>query len=160
MNKKGKEEEMEEGRRVTLIGTKLAKEGDEFIFLGTSNKCEECKLKNTCANLVVGRRYRIEKVRNEMKHDCYIHEDGVCVVEVTEATITAAIEATYAFKNSRIVFEPPNCKEYDCELFCSCHPAGLIEGDKCTILDVIGDAPGECKKGRVLKLVTLRREAI
>ncbi len=158
--KKGNEEKMEEGRLVTLIGTELAKEGEEFIFLGASTKCEECKLKNACTNLEVDRRYRVEKVRDEMKHDCYIHEDGVRVVEVTEAPITAAIEGAYTFKNSKIVFAPPNCKEYDCELFDSCHPAGLREGDKCTILDVIGDAPGECKNGRVLKLVSMRREAI
>ena len=151
---------MEEGRLVTLIGTKLAKEGVEFIFLGVSNKCEECRLKNTCTKLEVGRRYRVEKVRDEMKHDCSIHEDGVCVVEVTESSITTAIDAAYTFKNSKIVFEPPDCKETDCELFDSCLPAGLKDGDKCTVLEVIGDAPGECKKGQVLKLVTLRREAI
>jgi len=157
--KRGNEEKMEEGRLVTLIGTELAKEGEEFIFLGASNKCEECKLKNACTNLEVDRRYRVEKVRDEMKHDCYIHEDGVCVVEVTEAPITAAVEGAYTFKNSKIVFAPPNCKEYDCELFDSCHPAGLREGDRCIILEVIGDAPGECKNGRVLKLVSMRREA-
>lgn len=151
---------MEEGRLVTLIGVELAKEGEEFIFLGASMKCEECKLKNACTNLEVDRRYRVEKIRDEMKHDCYIREDGVRVVEVTEALITAAIEGAYTFKNSKIVFAPPNCKEYDCELFDSCLPAGLREGDKCTILDVIGDAPGECKNGRVLKLVSMRREAI
>lgn len=152
---------MEEGRLVTLIGAELAKEGEEFIFLGASKKCEECKLKNACTNLEVGRRYRVEKVRDEMKHDCYIHEDGMCVVEVTEATITAAIAAAYTFKNSKIVFAPPDCNESDCKLFDSCLPAGLRAGDKCTILDVIGDvAPGECKNGRVLKLVSMRREAI
>ena len=158
--KKGNGEKMEEGRLVTLIGAELAKEGEEFIFLGASKKCEECKLKNACTNLEVDRRYRVEKVRDEMKHDCYIHENGVCVVEVTEAPITAAIEAAYTFKNSKIVFVPPNCKESNCELFDSCHPAGLREGDKCTILEIIGDAPGECKNGRVLKLVSMRREAI
>ncbi|MHC1610171.1 MAG: UPF0179 family protein [Candidatus Methanospirareceae archaeon] len=151
---------MEEGRFVTLIGTELAKEGEEFIFLGASKKCEECKLRNACTNLEVGRRYRIEKVRDEIKHDCYIHENGVSVVEVREADITAAIAAKYAIKNSKIVFSPPDCKESDCKLFDSCFPAGLRAGDKCTILDVIGDPPGECRNGRVLKVVSMRREAI
>lgn len=149
---------MEEGRSVTLIGANLAKEGEEFIFLGASKKCAECKLKNACTNLEIGRQYKVEKVRDEIKHDCYIHEDGACVVEVTEAPITAAIDAAYTFKNSKIVFEPPNCKEFDCELFDSCHPSGLKEGDKCTILEVIGDVPGDCKQRRGLKQVSMCRE--
>lgn len=149
---------MEEGRFVTLIGAGLVKEGEEFIFLGASKKCEECKLKNACTNLEVDRRYRVEKIRDDIKHDCYIHEDGVCVIEVTEAPVTAAINSTYTFKNSKIVFAPPNCEEFDCELFDTCHPAGLKAGDVCIILEVIGDVPAECKNGRALKLVTIRRE--
>ncbi len=150
---------MEEGRIVTLIGANLANEGEEFIFLGASKKCEECRLKNACTNLEVDRRYRIEKVRNEIKHDCYIHEEGVCVVEVIEPPITVAIEAKYAFKNSKIVFEPPDCEETDCELYDSCHPSGLREGDRCTILEVTDNATSECKKGRVLKIVEMSRES-
>jgi hypothetical protein len=154
----GGEEKMGEGRIVTLIGAKLAKEGEEFIFLGPSKKCEECRLKNACTNLELDRRYKIEKVRNEIKHECFIHEDGVSVVEVRESIIPVAIDATYAFKNSKFAFEPPNCRAIDCGLFDACFPAGLKEGDRCTILEVIGDAPSECKEGRVLKMVALRRE--
>lgn len=149
---------MREGRIVTLIGTKLAREGEEFIFLGPSKKCEECRLKNACTNLELDRRYKIEKVRNEIKHECFIHEDGVAVVEVREASIPVAIDATHAFKSSKVAFEPPNCKVADCELFDACHPAGLKAGDRCTILEVIGEPPGECKDGRSLKLVTVLRE--
>jgi uncharacterized protein (UPF0179 family) len=153
-----KDKELEEGRVVTLIGSKLAREGEEFIFWGPSKKCEECRLKNSCMNLEVDRRYRIEKVRSEIKHECSIHEDGVCVVEVAEPSIMVAIDATYAFKNSKFVFEDIGCKESGCELFDSCHPPGLRGGDSCTILDVIGDAPSECKKGWILKVVAVRRE--
>ena len=149
---------MEEKRFVTLIGAKLAEEGGEFIFLGASKKCDECRLKNSCTNLEVDRRYRIAKVREEIKHDCSIHEEGVCVVEVEEAPITVAIKAPYTFKNSKIVFEPPDCEEFLCELFDLCHPAGLKAGDPCTIVDVLGDAPGECEEGRSLKQVTMFRE--
>jgi uncharacterized protein (UPF0179 family) len=150
---------MEEKKLVTLIGAKLAEEGGEFIFLGASKKCDECWLKNSCTKLEVDRRYRIAKVREEIKHDCYIHEEGICVVEVEEAPITVAIEASYTFKNSKIVFEPPNCNDYLCELFDRCQPAGLKAGDQCTVLEVLGPALGECKKGRDLKQVTVRRES-
>jgi uncharacterized protein (UPF0179 family) len=149
---------MKEGRIVTLIGSKLAKEGNEFFFLGISEKCEDCKLKNTCMNLSINRRYQIEKVRNEIKHDCYIHEDGVCVVEVTEPPITAAVDAKYAFKKSKIVLESPNCEEIGCAFYELCHPAGLSTGDRCTIAEVTDDVAGECKKGRALKIVKMQRE--
>lgn len=149
---------MEEGRIVTLIGAKWANEGEEFIFLGASKKCDECRLKNACTNLEVDRKYRIEKVRDEIKHDCYIHEEGVSVVEVVEPPITVAIDAMHAFKNSKIVFELPDCEETDCELYDSCHPSGLMEGDRCTILGVTDNATSECKKGRSLKIVEISRE--
>ncbi len=157
---KGKAENMEGRQVVTLIGANLAKEGEEFIFWGASKRCEECRLKNSCTNLEVGRRYRVVKVRNEIKHDCYIHEGGVCVVEVTESTIQAAINSSRAFKNSKIVFEPAHCEETTCTLFDSCHPAGLRAGDRCTILEILGDLPDECADGRALKLVAIHREAL
>jgi uncharacterized protein (UPF0179 family) len=154
-------EEMEEEKIVTLVGAMLANVGDEFIFLGASKKCEECRLKKSCTNLEVGRRYRIEHVRNEIKHDCYIHEGGVRVVEVIEPPVKVAIEAKLALKGAKIVFKPADCEETDnYELFDLCHPLGLKEGDRCTILDVIGDVPSENKilKGQGLKLVEVKRE--
>jgi uncharacterized protein (UPF0179 family) len=149
---------MEEGRLVTLIGAKYAKEGEEFFFLGLSERCELCKLKKSCLNLEIGRKYRIEKVRDEIKHDCYIHEDGVRVVEVIEPPVRVAIEAKLALKNSKIVFDSQNCEEMDCTLYDSCHPAGLRGGDRCTIIEVTGDPIVACKKGRTLKIVKMLRE--
>lgn len=145
---------MDTGRVVTLIGAKLANVGEEFIFSGAAAECEECKLKKSCINLDVGRRYRIEKVREEIKHDCYIHEDGVRVVEVIEPPIKVAIDAKQAMKGFKIVFVPVDCELP--ELFDLCQPMGLKEGDRCTILNVIDDIMGE-KKG--LKLVEVQREA-
>jgi len=145
---------MEEGRIVTLIGATLAHVGVEFIFSGAAGKCDECRLKKSCLNLDVGRRYRVEKVREDIKHDCYIHEDGVRVVEVIEPPIEVAIDAKHAMKGFKIVFEPVDCEEP--ELFDLCHPLGLKEGDRCTILNVIGDVTSD-KTG--LKLVEVKREA-
>jgi len=144
---------MEEGRIVTLIGEKQAKVGAEFIFNGAADKCSECRLKKSCANLEVGRRYRVENVREGIKHDCYIHEDGVRVVEVMEPPIEVAIDAKYAMTGFKIVFEPVDCEQP--ELFDLCHPPGLIEGDRCVVLNVIRDVTDE-KKG--LKLVEVKRE--
>ncbi len=140
---------MEGGRIVTLIGEKQAKEGEEFIFMGPAKRCDGCRLKKACANLEVGRRYRVERIREGMKHECPIHEGGVCVVEVTEPPIKAIIEAKQAVKGSKIVFKTLDCEPSLSDL---CHPPGLMNGDKCTVLDVITDIPGG------LKLVELKRE--
>ena len=57
---------------VTLIGKKLAKEGNEIMYLGITQKCKNCKLKTVCSNLQEGRVYKIVKVREKF------HEaDGV-----------------------------------------------------------------------------------
>ncbi len=141
---------MEEGRIVTLIGEKLAKEGEEFIFLGMANKCDECRLKRVCANLELGRRYRVVKVREDIRHDCYIHEGGVSVVEVIEPPIKAIVNAKHALKGSKIIFKPVNNSEP--ALHDLCHPAGLRDGDRCTVVNVLDDLPGG------LKLVELKRE--
>ncbi|MHC1636044.1 MAG: UPF0179 family protein [Candidatus Methanospirareceae archaeon] len=157
LRRKGEKMREKEERITTLIGTKLAKEGEEFIFLGEAKKCEGCRLRNSCINLQPARRYRIEKVR-DIKHDCLIHEDGVCMVEVEEAPIKAAIEARRAFEGAKVIFEAPECEEALCELYDYCHPLGLRKGDKCVILRVIGDVFSGCKKGYSLKMVEMRRE--
>ena len=76
---------------VTLIGEKLAKESDEFIYVGPNNECRNCKLKTVCFNLKLGRQYKIIKIR-EKRHSCNIHEGDVAVVEVQEMPITTTID--------------------------------------------------------------------
>ena len=48
---------------ITLIGTKLAKVGNEFIFKGGAKECEPCRLNKTCLGLNSGSRYRITALR-------------------------------------------------------------------------------------------------
>ena len=76
---------------ITLIGVGVAKIGTEFVFNGPVNECETCKLKNTCLNLDVGRRYRIVTVRGNMKHDCALHDLGVKAVEVVESPVSSQL---------------------------------------------------------------------
>jgi uncharacterized protein (UPF0179 family) len=143
--------------QITLIGTKLANIGMEFIFNGPTPECEACKLRNTCMNLEPGRRYRVLGLRGDLVHDCAIHEESVRAVEVTESPIIAALDARKSFAGSKIMFEPLNCEEYDCRMYEICHPIGLRENDRCTIVDVVGESPEECPRGHVLKLVELKR---
>ena len=68
---------------VTLIGEKLAIEGDEFIYLGSNNGCRNCKLKTVCFNLKPGSAYKITKIRDK-RHSCNVHYGNVVAVEVQE----------------------------------------------------------------------------
>ena len=147
----------EASTQITLIGIKLATIGMEFTFNGPTPECETCKLRNTCINLEPQRRYRVLGVRGELVHDCPIHEAGVRAVEVAESPIIAAFDARKAFPGSKIVFEPVRCDQTECSMYEICHPVGLKEGERYTIVEVVGEAPEECPRGSVLKLVEFRR---
>jgi uncharacterized protein (UPF0179 family) len=147
----------EASTQITLIGTKLATIGMEFTFNGPTPECESCKLRNTCINLEPKRRYRVLGIRGDLIHDCPIHEAGVRAVEVAESPIIAAIDARKAFPGSKIVFEPARCDNPECSMYEICHPAGLRDGERCTIVEVVGEAPEECPRGNVLKLVEFKR---
>jgi uncharacterized protein len=142
---------------ITLIGVSLAKTGTEFVFNGPANECETCKLKNTCLNLDVGRRYKIVAVRGNMRHDCALHDIGVKAVEVVESPSVVAIDSKNAFIGSRILYRQNECEVFNCNIYELCHPDGLAREEKYTISQVLGDAPGRCPEGKSLKLVELKR---
>ncbi|OYT61308.1 hypothetical protein B6V01_005665 [Methanosarcinales archaeon ex4572_44] len=86
---------------ITLIGTRLAKIGNEFIFYGPTPDCGDCKLKNTCNNLEPGNKYKITGVRNGQVHACAVHDTGVYAVEVIPAPTTALVESKMVFNGSK-----------------------------------------------------------
>jgi uncharacterized protein (UPF0179 family) len=141
---------------ITLIGVGVAKIGTEFVFNGPVSECETCKLKNTCLNLDVGRRYRVVTVRGNIKHDCALHDLGVKAVEVVESPSIVAIDAKNAFVGSKILYKQNECEEFDCKIYELCHPDGVRE-ERLTISAVLGDAPQACPEGKSLKLVELKR---
>jgi hypothetical protein len=140
--------------KVTLIGVELAKQGLEFIYEGQLPECGACTVRKACNNLKAGKRYRIVGVR-QTRHPCTVHAGGASAVEVVESPIPALIGADMAIKNTRIVAEF-SCNRQNCGNFTLCHPEGIIEGDKYTVLDVIGSAPDICEKGRDLQMVELK----
>lgn len=146
---------MGESATITLIGSKLAKIGNEFIYRGAVSECEQCKLKNTCINLDKNKKYRIVGIRNGMDHECYLHDTSVRAVEVVPCPIIALIESRKAFNGSKIIFDEPQCNR-TCTLYDMCHPQGLISGEKYTIAEVMDDSLGTCEKGLTLKKVELR----
>lgn len=97
---------------VTLIGEKLAKEENEFTYLGPNNVCKNCKLKTVCFNLKPGRRYKITNVRDK-RHNCNVHEGTAAVVEVQEIPIITAIDKKLS-EGSEAKIEDKKCKSIGC----------------------------------------------
>lgn len=137
---------------ITLIGKELAKKNLEFIYLGPSQECRDCKLRNACLNLEAGRRYKIKAVR-ETSHECKIHEGGVKAVEVERVPITAALPAGMAVEGSTIKFSPADCGNIGCSHYTLCSPPGIKPGTKYKILKINGDV--KCPEGKSLKSVLL-----
>jgi len=141
-------------RLITLVDSKKAREGYEFIHYGISKKCQNCELYQVCIeNLEKGRRYKIIGIR-DYEHDCKIY-GKVKVVEVEEAEVPTAIEKRKAFLGSKLRFSPLKCNDIFCENYNLCNPEGLKEGDICEIVDV-----GKklwCKKGKNIVMVKLKR---
>ena len=141
---------------ITFIGKILAKEGLEFVFLGPADECEECRFKSSCiGSLEENRKYVITEVRdNEQK--CPIHGDGIVVpVEVDRAKIDLLTTSKSIFEGSTFTFNAPDCDEEDCEFRDLCFPEGLVENDKCIVLNHEGKHNNECKKGYKLNKLTL-----
>ncbi|MDG6243546.1 MAG: UPF0179 family protein [Methanolobus sp.] len=141
---------------ITLIGSRLAKEGGDFIFMGESRECKKCKLKKTCMNLEPGRKYRVVKLRAGTVHECFIHDGGVMTVEVESSPIVAAIESRKAVVGSKIGYEHPKCKEFTDNVYDILYPEGLKEGDKCTVVKVLGPMDEDAVSGCSLKMVELK----
>ncbi|MCP1662422.1 MAG: UPF0179 family protein [Methanocalculus sp. MSAO_Arc1] len=145
----------ESKNRVTLIGSKLAKPGMEFVYVGAVEDCTVCKVKKACHTLVEGRKYRVTSVR-PTTHTCTVFADNVRVVDVEDAPVVVLIAGEMAIPNSRFVYEYI-CNREDCRSYDLCHPDGVNEGEKYTITQVLGNAPDECLRGRRnLKLVEIR----
>jgi uncharacterized protein (UPF0179 family) len=140
---------------ITLIGSRLAKPGTEFIFRGPSVECEKCKLKAVCLNLTKGKKYKVVVVRTGNEHECLLHEN-VRAVEVIPGTVAVAIESRKAFNGSKLAYEEPECPK-TCVSFELCHTPGLVSGEKYTITEVYDDSPGPCEKGLILKKVLLKQ---
>lgn len=140
---------------ITLIGKSLAKKGQEFVFLGPAEECENCRFKSSCiGNLEQNRKYEIIDVKdNEQK--CPIHaEETVIPVEVDRAKITLLTVSKNIFEGSTFTFNASDCDEETCEFHDLCFPEGLQENDKCIVLGNDGKHK-DCKKGYNLNKLTL-----
>ena len=91
-----------------------------------------------------------------MDHECFL-VDTAYAVRVTPSPIVVSIESRKALNGSRVtVYEEPRC-ESSCTSYELCHPAGLLNGDRYTIAEVMDEVTGPCEKGLALKKVELRQ---
>ena len=140
---------------ITLIGKDLAKKGQEFIFLGPAQECEECRFKSSCiGSLELNRKYVVTEVRDS-EQKCPIHdEQKVIPVKVEKASIDLLTSSKNIFEGSTFTYNAPECDEA-CDFHDLCFPDGLVENDKCIVLENNGKHKEKCKKGLDLNKLTL-----
>ena len=140
---------------ITLIGKDLAKKDQEFVFLGPAEQCKDCRFKSSCVgNLEENRKYIVTDVKDS-EQKCPIHAEGkVIPVEVERAEIDILTISKSIFEGSTFTYNAPECDEA-CDFHDLCFPEGLIENDKCIVLENNGKHKGECKKGFKLNKLTL-----
>jgi uncharacterized protein (UPF0179 family) len=139
---------------VTLIGTRLADAGEEFVYHGESTACEGCPYRKQCLNLTEGQRYRVTSVReNASTLECAVHDTGVTAVEVEPISLTANVATDNAFAGNKVSLEGP-CPHTQCPSHEYCEPAGADFDENYRIDEVHGDPPHEfCMLDRDLTLV-------
>lgn len=140
---------------ITLIGKDLAREGQEFVFLGPADECENCRFKSSCVgNLELNRKYVVTGVKDN-EQNCPIHDGGkVIPVEVERASIDVLTTSKNIFEGSTFTFNAPECEE-KCDFHDLCFPDGLAENDKCIVLESKGKHNDKCKKGYNLNKLNL-----
>jgi len=137
---------------VTLIGEKLAKEGNEFIYIGPNNDCRNCKLKTVCFNLKTDRHYKITKIRDK-RHSCNVHDGNAAVVEVQELPIIAAIDKKHS-EGDTIKTEKKECGNIGCTYYELCNNTALKK-DKNYKITKIYDETIDCPIGYELQKAEL-----
>ncbi|GAB3689125.1 UPF0179 family protein [Salinarchaeum chitinilyticum] len=140
--------------QLTLLGTRLATEGQEFVYQGETAACEGCPYRSQCLNLTEGVKYAVTEVReNTQKLDCAVHDDGVRAVEVEPASVTANVPSTGAYAGSATSLAGP-CPHTSCPSHELCEPDGAAFDETYQIQEVLGDPPHEyCELDRELTTV-------
>lgn len=141
---------------VTLIGTRLAEIGQEFVYNGEATGCEGCPYRSQCLNLTERKRYRVTEIRkNAQTLDCAVHDTGVRAVEVEPAAVLANVPSRGAYAGSKATLEGP-CPHVECPSHEYCVPDGAQFDTEYRIAEIKGDPPHEhCYLDRSLTLVEL-----
>lgn len=145
--------------KVSLVGTRLAEPGTEFVYQGPSSACEGCPYRSQCLNLTEGTRYQVTEVReNTQILDCAVHDTGVRAVEVEPASIPANVPSKSAYSGSKAKLAGA-CPHSECPSHPLCVPLGADFDEEHQIQEVVGEPPHDyCKLDRDLTQVELAPE--
>lgn len=141
---------------ITLLGTRLAEPGTEFVYRGEAPGCEGCPYRKQCLNLEEGTRYEVTGVREGGQVlECAMHDDGVVAVEVEPASVTANVPSKGAYTGSKAALGGP-CPHVECPSHEYCVPDGASFDEEYQIQEILGDPPHDyCALDRELTLVEL-----
>ncbi|WP_207587930.1 UPF0179 family protein [Halomontanus rarus] len=141
---------------VTLIGTRLAEPGTEFVYEGEADGCAGCPYRSQCLNLEEDTRYRVTSIReNAQTLECAMHDGGVRAVEVEPVSVTANVPSKGAYAGSKTGLKGP-CPYVECPSHEYCEPDGVSFDEEYRIDEIFGDPPHEvCHLDRALSLVEL-----
>ncbi|ELZ00360.1 UPF0179 family protein [Natrialba asiatica] len=144
---------------VTLVGSRLAEPGTEFIYQGEADGCAGCPYRSQCLNLSTGTTYRITSVReNAQTLECAMHDGGVRAVEVEPVPVRANIPTKGAFAGSKASLAGP-CPYVECPSHEFCEPDGAAFDEEYRISEMLGDPPhDDCHLDRSLQFVELEQE--
>ena len=138
---------------VTLIGEKLAKKDNEFVYIGPNNECRNCKLKTVCFNLKKGRKYKIIGIRDK-KHNCSVHEGAAAVVEVSQLPIITSADKKLE-EGSKSIIKNKECGSIGCVNYKICD-VSLEKEKNYIIVKIFEDI--KCPIGYELQKVELKEE--
>jgi uncharacterized protein (UPF0179 family) len=136
---------------VTLIGEKIAEKDMEFSYIGPNNDCRNCKLKNICFNLKVGRKYKITGIRDK-KHSCNVHDGPAVVVEVTELPLITCADKNLS-EGEKTTFEKKPCESIGCKYYNLCK-ISLNKDKKYEIVKIFEEI--SCPLGKKLQKTELK----
>lgn len=139
---------------ITLIGTRLAEVGREFVYEGEADACEGCPYRDQCLNLDEGVKYRITELReNAGTLECGVHDAGVTAVEVEPTSVLANVPSRGAYAGSKASLAG-DCPYTECPSHEYCVPDGASFDEEYRIREVVGDPPHDhCMLDRDLTLV-------
>lgn len=141
---------------LTLVGTRLAEPGTDFVYRGEAEACAGCPYRKQCLNLDEGVRYEVTSVRDGGQVlDCAVHDEGVLAVEVEPTSFPANVPTKGAFSGSKVSLAGP-CSHTECPSHHLCEPMGAAFDQEYRIVEVVGDPPHDyCALDRDLELVEL-----
>ena len=137
--------------RITMVGKSIARVGETFTYLGSSEACGSCDYDRICNTLQRGRTYRITSVR-DVEHECALEEEEkAVVVEFEPLPVLAAVPAKRVLEGAVITLEKEGCDLAWCPNYRLCRKLNPARGERIRIVDVKGTV--DCPKGHSLKSV-------